>query len=63
MSGNPELDYFMNECESDVIFVVEDKQIPALKAILCLKSKVFRDLFSSESKDNKKESIGPQIAK
>ena len=57
MSENPELDYFMNESESDVVFVVEDQQIPALKAILCLKSKVFRNLFSSESKDNKKENI------
>ena len=53
MSGNPESDYFMNESVSDVIFVVEDQQIPALKAFLCLKSTVFRDLLSSKSNDNK----------
>ena len=35
MSGNPELDYFMNESVSDVLFVVEDQKIPALKAFLC----------------------------
>ena len=57
MSVKPELDYFMNESVSDVVFVVEDQQIPALKAILCLKSTVFRELLSSKPNDSKKESI------
>ena len=55
MSGNPELDYFMNESVTDLLFVVEDQQIPVLKAILCLKSTVFKDLFSSDFNDNEKE--------
>ena len=55
MSGTPELDYFMNEEKSDVLFVVEGKRIPALKAFLSVKSRVFSAMFSGkykESKDN-----------
>ena len=56
MSENPELDYFMDESVSDVIFLVEGHTLPAMKSILSLKSKVFRAMFSGdfkESKDNK----------
>ena len=46
----------MNEEKSDVLFVVEGQQIPALKAFLSVKSRVFSAMFSGdfkESKDNK----------
>ena len=53
MSGTPESDYFMNEEKSDVLFVVEGKQIPALKAFLSVKSRVFSAMFSGKFKESK----------
>ena len=42
----PEMDYFLNESVSDVVFIVEGQRVPALKVVLSLKSEVFRDMFS-----------------
>ena len=53
MSKNPELDYFMNEEKSDVLFVVEGQTIPALKSFLSIRSKVFRAMFLGEFKESK----------
>ena len=50
MSGTPELDYFMNAERSDVLFSVEGQRIPALKAFLSVKSRVFHAMFSGEFK-------------
>ena len=57
MSERPEMEYFMNESLSDVVFVVEGQQIPALKVILSLKSKVFRAMFSGLFKESKVEEV------
>ena len=57
MSENPEMDYFMNESVSDVIFVVEGQRIPAMKSILSLKSKVFRTMFSGNFKEAKDKEV------
>ena len=51
------MDFFMNESKSDVVFVVEGQQLPALKLILSLKSEVFRAMFS----DNFKESEDKEV--
>ena len=56
-SGTPELDYFMNEEKSDVLFVVEGQRIPALKAILSVKSIVFRAMFSGDFKESKDKEV------
>ena len=57
MTKNPELDYFMNEEKSDVVFIVEGKRIPALKAFLSVKSRVFSAMFSGNLKESKNEEI------
>ena len=57
MSGTPELDYFMNDERSDVLFVVEGQTIPALKALLSVKSRVFHAMFSGEFKELKDKEI------
>ena len=57
MSKNPELDYFMNEERSDVRFIVKEKPIPALKAYLSVKSRVFHAMFSGEFKESKDKEI------
>ena len=51
---DPDMDYYMNEDLSDVVFIVEGQRIPAPKQLLCVKSRVFRAMFSgnfNESKD------------
>ena len=53
MSGTPEMDYFMNEKRSDVLFIVEGQPIPALKAFLSVKSRVFHTMFSGDFKESK----------
>ena len=57
MSENPELDYFKNESVSDVIFKVEGQSLPAMKAILSLKSKVFRAMFSGDFRESKDKEV------
>ena len=42
----PELNYFMNESESDVVFIVDGKRVPAIRRILAFKSNVFEAMFS-----------------
>ncbi|CAG2120210.1 unnamed protein product, partial [Medioppia subpectinata] len=54
----PELAYFMNESESNVVFKVEGKAIPAVKELLSFKSDYFRSMFSgnyTESSDKEIE--------
>ena len=57
ISENPELDYFMNEDKSDVMFVVEGQRIPALKTLLSVKSRVFSAMFSGEFKESKDKEL------
>ena len=57
MTENPEMDYFMNVKKSDVMFVVEGKPVPALKAFLSVKSRVFSAMFSEEFKESKDKEI------
>ena len=57
MSKNPELDYFMNEEKSDVLFVVEGQTIPALKSFLSVKSRVFSAMFSGDFRESKDKKI------
>ena len=57
MSGTPELDYFMNKEESDVVFVVEGKRIPALKTLLSVKSTVFCAMFSGHFREAKDKEV------
>jgi len=38
----------MNEAESDIMFKIQDKAIPAHKQILIQKSKYFANLFNSK---------------
>ena len=53
----PEMDYFMNESVSDVVFVVEGQRIPAMKSILGFKSKVFRAMFGGDFKESEDKEI------
>ena len=53
----PEMDYFMDQSSSDVVFLVEGQRIPAMKQILCLKSKVFRAMFSGKFKETETKEI------
>ena len=46
------MDYFLKESSSGVVFVVDGQRLPALKSILCLKSRVFRDMFSVNFYEN-----------
>ena len=57
LSENPELDYFMNESVSDVVFVIEGQSLPAMKSILSLKIKVFRAMFSGDFKEQKDKEV------
>ena len=57
MSGIPELDYFMNVERSDVRFIVEGQSIPALKAFLSVKSRVFHAMFSGDFRESKDKEI------
>ena len=50
---------FLNESVSDVVFVIDGQRVPAIKAILSLKSPVFAAMFSG----NFWESKGPQNSK
>ena len=49
----PELDYYMSEGISDVVFVVDGQRVPALRDVLTIKSKVFEDLFSEIKSEEK----------
>ena len=49
----PEMDYFMNEELSDVVFVVRGQRLPALKSFLSVRNKVFRNMFSKKSFNEK----------
>ena len=53
----PEMDYFMDESVSDVVFVVEGQRIPAMKSILGFKSKVFRAMFGGDFKESEDKEI------
>ena len=53
MSENPELDYFMNEERSDVVFMIEGQPLPSQKLFLSIKSKVFRAMFSGDYQESK----------
>ena len=57
MRENPELYYFMDEEMSDVLFIVEGQTIPALKAFLSDKSRVFSAMFSGEFKESKGKEV------
>ena len=57
MNDCPEMDFFMNEDKSDVVFMVEGKRVPALKIILCMKNRVFRDLFSDNFEESKDKTV------
>ena len=57
VSNCPEMDYFMNESVSDVVFVVEGQRIPAMKSILSFKSKVFRTMFGGDFKESKDKEV------
>jgi len=47
----PEMKFFMNENESDLTFIVENKRIPANKWFLRMKSDVFEDILSDKFKE------------
>ena len=48
----------MNEYKSDVVFVINEQRLPALKLILGLKNSVFRAMFSDDFKEaNDKEVV------
>ncbi|CAG2107108.1 unnamed protein product [Medioppia subpectinata] len=53
----PQLDYFMNESKSDVVFKVEGKRIPALKEIICFQCNYFRSMFSGNYTESKAKEI------
>ena len=57
LTENPELDFFMNEEKSDVVFVVEGQRIPALKTLLSVKSRVFCAMFSGDFKESKDKEV------
>lgn len=53
----PEMDYYLNPDLSDVVFVVENQRLPANKALLSIKSQVFRAQFSGNFMDSEQQSI------
>ena len=53
----PEMDYFMNEDKSDVVFVVEGQRLPALKQFLSVRNKVFRAMFSDNFQESKDKTV------
>jgi len=57
MCEYPELVYFMNESLSDVVFIVEEQRLPALKSLLTVKNTVFRAMFSENFKESKEKEV------
>ncbi|XP_054154443.1 BTB and MATH domain-containing protein 42-like [Oppia nitens] len=53
----PEMDYFMNEWDSDVLFIIGDQRVPAIKHILSFKSPVFRAMFSENFREYREQEI------
>ena len=51
------MDYFMNESESDVVFVIEGQRLPAEKRFLSIRNKVFRAMFSDNFKESKDKEV------
>ena len=58
MANCPEMSYFMNESECDVVFVIEGQRLPAEKRFLSIRNNVFRRMFSENFKDYKELVIG-----
>ena len=53
----PELKFFMNESESDFTFIIDGQRLPALKAMLRIKSPVFDAMFGSDFKESKDKEL------
>ena len=53
----PEMDYFMKDSVSDVVFVVEGQRLPAIRFLLSIKSKVFRAMFSGHFKESEDKEV------
>ena len=53
----PEMEYFMNEDKSDVVFLIEGQPLPAYKLFLSIKNKVFRAMFSDKFKESKEKEV------
>ena len=53
----PEMDYFMNEDKSDVVFLIEGQPLPAQKSFLSIRNKVFRAMFSDKFKESKDREV------
>ena len=51
------MDYFMDESNSDIVFIVDGQRIPAVKALLSHKSRVFRAMFSGDFKESKDRKV------
>ena len=53
---------FMDESQSDVVFIVENQRIPAIKSYLAYKSEYFQKMFSGSFKEaNQKEIHVPYL--
>ena len=57
MTDCPDMEYFMNEDKSDVVFIVEGQRVPALKQLLIERNKVFRAMFSDNFKESKDKTV------
>ncbi|CAG2162119.1 unnamed protein product [Oppiella nova] len=60
----PEMHYFLNELESDVVFIVEEQRLPARKFMMELRSEVFRAMFSEKYREmprNFRESTAKEV--
>ena len=53
----PEIDYFMSEDKSDVVFRIEGQALPAQKSFLSIRNKVFRAMFSDKFKESKDKEV------
>ncbi|CAG2106906.1 unnamed protein product [Medioppia subpectinata] len=53
----PEMSCFLNESESDVVFIIDGQRVPALRQVLGLKSEVFRAMFSGNFKESEEKEI------
>ncbi|CAG2103747.1 unnamed protein product [Medioppia subpectinata] len=53
----PEMSCFLNESESDVLFIIDGQRVPALRHVLGLKSEVFRAMFSGKYKESEEKEI------
>ncbi|XP_054154641.1 BTB/POZ domain-containing protein 9-like [Oppia nitens] len=53
----PEMDFMMNTDESDVQFLIDGQTVPAVKAVLRMKSEVFRAQFSGNWRDSEDTAI------